>query len=137
MIKETLKRHSVWFVLIFAFLHLGAIRRDEDPILKSQTDPIALKQKLEETKDGVKGAPTPSFKYYEKEDFLTRTPMKSALENAEPNLKPLNDLDMVTEVEPEIENTEAISQQEAEVSEPVAREEVPKEEEDWWMEDEA
>lgn len=135
MIKKTLKRYSVWLMMLLALCQMGTIRRDEDPILKAQTDPIELKQKLEETKDGVKGAPTPSFKYYEKEDFLTRSPMKSALEEETPKSKPQNDLDAITEVETQPEAT--LQEQEPGTETPVAAksEETSKEEDDWWVED--
>ncbi len=51
-------------------LNSATIRRKPDPILKTQAEPISYAQKLEETKDGVKGAPTPSFKLFPKENFM-------------------------------------------------------------------
>lgn len=63
-------------------LHTASIRKNEDPIARTQTDPIELKEKLDELKDGVKGAPAPSFKYYEKEAFLTNTATQTHKETA-------------------------------------------------------
>jgi len=57
-------------------LNVGTVRKDFDPITKTQTDPIAYKKKMEEIKDGVKAAPKPSFKFYNKSDFLTLPPME-------------------------------------------------------------
>ena len=65
---------------VLFILNVGAIRKNEDPIARTQTDPISYKQKLEETKDGVKGAPSPSFKYYEKEAFMVKSPMGAGAE---------------------------------------------------------
>ena len=58
-------------LVISSLLNLGTIKKADDPILKTQTDPISYKQKMEEEKDGPKGAPTPSFKLYPKEGFMT------------------------------------------------------------------
>ena len=58
-------------VVLGSLLNIGTIRKKEDPILKTQTDPIAYKQKMEETKDGPKGAPMPSFNLYPKERFFS------------------------------------------------------------------
>ena len=58
-------------ILGTSFLNLGVIHRKEDPILKTQTDPVLYKQKEEEMKEGPKGAPTPSFNLYPKERFFT------------------------------------------------------------------
>ena len=52
-------------------INLGTIRKKENPILKTQTNPIAWKDKLEEIKDGVKGPPAPSWKLYPKSRFQT------------------------------------------------------------------
>jgi len=56
-------------LLCLGILQLGTIRQAEDPILKTQTEPISYKAKLEETKDGVKGAPAPSMTFYGNETF--------------------------------------------------------------------
>jgi hypothetical protein len=65
-------------------MHIAAIRREEDPVLKTQTEPILYKQKVEEEKDGVKGAPTPSFRYYEKPQFLSEAPIDQKKEETAP-----------------------------------------------------
>lgn len=61
-------------VFLSAVLNLGTIRKKEDPILKTQADPISIKQKIEEEKEGIKAAPIPSFKFYEKGRFFTEPP---------------------------------------------------------------
>ncbi len=124
-------------VLTAAFLNMGVIRKDEDAVLKTQTDPISLKQKIEETKDGVKGAPTPTFRYYDREDFLTRSPMASAEEDIIPKSLSENELDKLSNVE---ESEFLDVSQDAELGkekEIVHPEPVPAsaEEDDWWVED--
>jgi hypothetical protein len=62
------------FLLLFALAALvsGSVRKKEDPVAATaQTGPISLKQKLEEEKDGVKGAPSPSMTFYGHNKFLT------------------------------------------------------------------
>jgi hypothetical protein len=58
---------------------MGVINKEFNPINENQTDPISLKKKMEELKDGQKGAPTPSFKFFDKEnaEFQTKDPMVS------------------------------------------------------------
>ena len=58
-------------------MHTATVRKREDPILLTQTDPIAYKDKLEETKDGEKGAPMPSMKLYPNQRFLTAPPFSN------------------------------------------------------------
>ena len=58
-------------LVISSLLNLGTIKKADDPILKTQTDPISYKQKMEEQKDGPKGAPMPSFNLYPKARFMT------------------------------------------------------------------
>lgn len=62
------------FIVILASAHLGTIRRNEDPIRNTQTDPIAYKQKMEEEKDGVKGPLAYSVKYNPKDTFFIDPP---------------------------------------------------------------
>ena len=38
----------LFFVLLTGLLHVGLIRKSEDPILKTQTDPILYKEKMEQ-----------------------------------------------------------------------------------------
>jgi hypothetical protein len=61
---------------------MGVINKEFNPINENQTDPISLKKKMEELKDGQKGAPTPSFKFFDKEnaEFQTKDPMVSEKE---------------------------------------------------------
>lgn len=70
------------FLTIGVVLNMGVINKKFDPINENQTDPISLKKKMEELKDGQKGAPTPSFKFFdeENEDFQTKDPMVSEKE---------------------------------------------------------
>jgi hypothetical protein len=118
---------------LLVLLHLGAIRKNEDPIAKTQTDPISYKQKLEETKDGVKGAPTPSFKYYEKEEFLVKTPMETGLE--EKKAAEAREAAEVSEVDFEEESEESFEVPEDEdLGEETG--EASEDEEEWWVEDE-
>lgn len=66
---------KILFLLVFCLgFHTGVIRKEYNPIVDTQTDPITLKKKMEELKDGQKGAPTPSFHFYDKsEDFQVKT----------------------------------------------------------------
>lgn len=69
-------------------LNLGTIRKKDDPILNTQTDPIAYKEKMEEIKDGEKGAPMPSVTLYAKEKFLAEGPVaKGKTDEAEEKSK--------------------------------------------------
>lgn len=69
-------------VAMSSLLNLGTVRKKEDPVLKTQTDPISYKQKMEEMKDGPKGAPTPSFNLYPKAGFMTDPAVEVAKEEA-------------------------------------------------------
>lgn len=68
-----------WALILFlsSVVNLGTVRKKEDPILDTQTNPIGYKQKMEEIKDGEKGAPSPSFKHYTKAGFLTDPSLES------------------------------------------------------------
>lgn len=116
---------------LLVLFHLGAIRKDEDPILKTQTDPISYKQKLEETKDGVKGAPAPSFTYYQKEEFLVKTPMGTGKEQAAAEAvretAEVSEVDFTNETDFEGEDLAADGLVDGEEA---------AEEEEWWLEDE-
>lgn len=74
-----MKLNAFYFVLLLCAtwtLQLGAMFKDkEDPIAKTQTDPVAYRDMIEESKDGPKGAPSPSFKLYERAGFLTDSPV--------------------------------------------------------------
>ncbi len=58
-------------VLSAGWLNLGAILQDDDPILKTQAEAIRYDKKMEDLKDGEKGAPAPSFRFYHKDRFFT------------------------------------------------------------------
>ena len=120
-------------------LNAGTIRKENDPILRTQTDPISYKQKLEETKDGIKGAPAPSFTYYEKEGFLVKTPMQTGVET-KPKVGSVAetsevDLGEKNKTPPGDDN---IKEGEGEDVWSEAENKTTKEEddEDWWVEDE-
>ena len=72
------------FVLVLASLSLAAIYRNEDPIRDTQTDPIAYQQKMEEEKDGKKGALLYSVKYNPSDNFLTASPVAEEEKVMEP-----------------------------------------------------
>lgn len=65
----------VLVLIIMAVIHTGSIRKPKTAIQKTQTDPIKYEQKMEELKDGEKGAPSPSFVIYPKERFFLEPPM--------------------------------------------------------------
>lgn len=114
------------FVLVTVLVaNLAALRKNEDPIQDTQTDPITYKQKVEETKDGVKGAPAPSFKFYEKEQFLEKAPTATGSEEPEQKTQPLEDDFEVSEVN--WDEDAALEEEPAEDAE----------DEEWWVEDEA
>ena len=109
-------------VLMGTILNLGSIRKQEDPITKTQTEPISLKQKMEEMKDGPKGAPTPSFKLYPKEGFQIEPPVAHAEEEIPDHVLTNK---KVTEVQPVVaqNNTqEDIWSEEEQEAEPVVQE---------------
>ena len=105
-------------VLILVVLHSGTVRKEEDPIRQTQTDPILYKQKVEEEKDGVKGAPMPTYNYYgkDKDRFLIDPPIDQKKEE-EKEIAPVVD---DSEVELQAEDTES---------------EESEESEDWWESD--
>ena len=62
-------------ITVLSFFQMGVIRKKEDPILKTQTEAISYKQKMEEIKDGEKGPSMPSFNLYPKQKFLSELPV--------------------------------------------------------------
>lgn len=83
-------------VTVVFILNSGTVRKKEDPIRDTQTDPIAYNKKMEEIKDGEKGAPTPSFQYYGGEPFLKSPPVDK---------KPIIDIEslkLIKAAEPEV-----------------------------------
>ena len=68
-------RYLLIGIVITSLMNLATIRKKEDPITKTQTSPIALNDKIQELKEGPKGAPTPSFRLYDKSKFFTDSPV--------------------------------------------------------------
>lgn len=106
------------FLILVFLLHSGAIRRERDIILETQTDPISLKKKIEELKDGEKGPTTPTFEFYEGRDFQTKVPVDNNPETAE---TPLVHDHIPQYGDPVPENLEGIEQEK-------------QGEDDWWTE---
>jgi len=97
----------------------------------TQTDPITLKAKQEEIKDGVKGAPTPSMVFYGHESFMVDPPYEEKPEMSfRINYESLD-------LEEQFPEADRLVEEETEYwweQEPAAAEE-PKEEEgavSWW-----
>lgn len=72
-----------------SFLSIAAIYKKDDPIVKTQTDPILYEQKQEEIKEGVKGAPQPVWRVYPKYRFLVEPPFTQQREEAPEEQLPL------------------------------------------------
>ena len=66
------------FMSVLAGLNLGSIRRVEDPIRDTQTDPILYEQKKEEEKDGKKGPLMYNVKNVPRESFFIDPPFEKA-----------------------------------------------------------
>jgi hypothetical protein len=66
------------FVSVLAGLNLGSIRRNEDPIRDTQTNPILYEQKKEEEKDGKKGPLMYNVKNVPRESFFIDPPFEKA-----------------------------------------------------------
>ncbi|MFH1208679.1 MAG: hypothetical protein V1673_03895 [Candidatus Omnitrophota bacterium] len=64
------------FVSVLAGMNLGLIRKAEDPIRDTQTDPILYKQKKEEEKDGKKGPLLYHVKNNPRESFFIDPPFE-------------------------------------------------------------
>lgn len=106
------------FLMVILVLHAGAIRKERDIITETQTDPISLKKKLEEIKDGEKGPTTPTFEFYEGKDFQTKAPVDNKPEAAD-SLAVKDEIPQYGEPVPE--NLEGIEQEK-------------QGEDDWWTE---
>ena len=80
------KTYSLQIVLLagFALLSMGSLRKHEDvaAATHAQTAPISLQQKMEEEKDGVKGAPSPSMTFYPNGKFMTTPAVKDGAKPA-------------------------------------------------------
>ncbi|MFH0984666.1 MAG: hypothetical protein V1882_03925 [Candidatus Omnitrophota bacterium] len=64
------------FVSVLAGLNVGSIRRSEDPVRDTQTNPILYEQKKEEEKDGKKGPLMYHVKNVPREGFLIDPPIE-------------------------------------------------------------
>lgn len=121
---------------MLALFSIAGVRKNEDPIASTaQTGAIPLKQKLEETKDGPKGAPSPSMSFYGNEEVLTGSPVKSeTAEEIVEEKKPVEE-----EVQAEFEEEDAWETEaglEDEINQESAENAV-EDEDSWWTEDEA
>jgi len=54
----------VFLLAIVFLLNTATVRRRKSAVGRTQTDPIKLKDKMEEIKDGEKGPATPQFSWY-------------------------------------------------------------------------
>ncbi len=87
------KEFLVPLLVMSLLLNTGTVRRKRDALLRTQTDPIKLKDKMEELKDGEKGPATPQFGWYGSSNgFMGAPPVspkkniaeKGAAQDAEP-----------------------------------------------------
>ena len=130
-----------------AFINLATIRKKDDPIVKTQTDPIAYKTKVEELKEGPKGAPAPTWKLYERPGFLNEPPVQSPAAEAQKTLgdripalgDPIpEDLTGIEDVDTVAVDKEAVLKGEtAGGKEDGIKEGEEDEEEDWWAEEDS
>lgn len=67
-------------MLAICALNTAAIRRERDAVRETQTDPISLKKKLEELKDGEKGPTTHTFEFYKAKDIQMMLPVDTKTE---------------------------------------------------------
>jgi hypothetical protein len=66
------------FVSVLAGLSLGSVRKSEDPVRDTQTDPILYEKVKEEEKDGKKGALLYHVKNSPRETFFIDPPFEKA-----------------------------------------------------------
>ena len=71
------------FVLGMAALNLGTVRRTEDPIRDTQTNPILYQQKMEEEKDGKKGPLLYHVKNSPRETFFIDPPYEAVKKSSD------------------------------------------------------
>lgn len=71
------------FVSVLAGLNLGTVRRAEDPIRDTQTNPILYEQKKEEEKDGKKGPLLYHVRNYPREGFFIDPPFEKEKETSQ------------------------------------------------------
>ena len=110
-------------LILFAALNTATVRKRTSPILKTQTDPIKLKDKLEEVKDGEKGPATPVFGWYGGNKFLIDPPLDKK-KDEKPAPEPANKVSEVSveEQKPEENAPENSGQGPEENSAPAAKE---------------
>lgn len=81
-----MNKNALFFLFLSVFalgaLNLGSIRRTEDPIRDTQTNPILYEQKKEEEKDGKKGPLMYHVKYNPRESFFIDPPYETAQKDA-------------------------------------------------------
>ena len=63
------------FFVLIAFLSVGAIAKKQDPILKTQTDPVDYREKQKEEREGKKGPPVPTIELFPRQRFLVEGPV--------------------------------------------------------------
>ena len=135
-----MKRLCFFVVLILAFLSLATVKKNQDPIVNTQTDPVTYAQKQQEEKEGKKGPPVPRMDLFPKEQFLVEAPVVKPKEADEiPSEEDEFDLwfDEKGEDLAEDENLPV----EASSQEPKRKglkdsKEVSEEGEDWWLDEE-
>jgi hypothetical protein len=76
-------------------LNAGVIRKNDDHVVKTQTDPILYDKKMEELKDGEKGPSMPVMTLYARNDFMTKSAVRAD------SGKLVTQTDEVVAVEPE------------------------------------
>ncbi|MFH1801136.1 MAG: hypothetical protein ABH891_09895 [Candidatus Omnitrophota bacterium] len=79
-----MNKRAVFFIFlsVFAGLSMGSIRRAEDPIRDTQTNPILYEQKKEEEKDGKKGPLLYNVKNNPRESFFIDPPFEKEKKNS-------------------------------------------------------
>ena len=75
-----MNRNAVFFIVVsvLAGLSLGSVRKSEDPVRDTQTDPILYEKVKEEEKDGKKGALLYHVKNSPRETFFIDPPFEKA-----------------------------------------------------------
>lgn len=83
-----MNRKAIFFIFlsVLAGLNLGSIRRSEDPIRDTQTNPILYEQKKEEEKDGKKGPLMYNVKNNPRAGFFTDSPIEKEKESSSQEL---------------------------------------------------
>lgn len=80
-----MNKSRVFFIIVLAAagLNLGTVRKAEDPIRDTQTNPILYEQKKEEEKDGKKGPLLYHVKNYPRETFFIDPPFEASKTSSE------------------------------------------------------